>query len=126
MKTRLLAVAIAMSAVALCSTAAWAANPEALPGAKVYQTRCSGCHSLDANKVGPAHRGVYGRMAGKAPNFGYSPALKASGIVWSDRALDQWLQGPQKLVKGSRMYFSLPDAGERTAVIAYLKATSGK
>lgn len=126
MRTRTIAIGTAAFAAVLASTAARAANPEALPGAKIYQTRCGACHSLDANKVGPAHRGVYGRIAGKAPGFGYSPALKASGIVWNDRTLDQWLQGPQKLVKGSRMYFSLPDAGERTAVIAYLKATSGK
>jgi len=101
-------------------------NPDALPGARVYQAKCSVCHSLDANKIGPAHRGVYGRAAGSAPNYGYSAGVRTSGIVWNERTLDQWLQGPQKMVKGARMYFSLPDPAERAAVIAYLKATSGK
>ncbi|HEY6869298.1 MAG TPA: c-type cytochrome [Novosphingobium sp.] len=114
-----------LAATAIPAAAA-TANPESLPGAKVYQAKCAACHSLDANKIGPAHRGVYGRSAGSAPGYGYSPGMKPSGIVWTDKTLDLWLQGPQKLVKGARMYFTLQDPAERTAVIAYLKATSGK
>lgn len=122
-----LALCWASLVAAMVASAAIAGpNPETLPGAKVYQAKCSVCHSLDANKIGPAHRGVYGRAAGSAPGYGYSPAVKASGIVWNDKTLDQWLQGPQKMVKGARMYFTVPDAAERAAVIAYLKAASGK
>ena len=36
-------------------------------GAELYDARCGACHSLEANRVGPAHRGVYGRKAGSAP-----------------------------------------------------------
>ncbi|WP_421837701.1 c-type cytochrome [Novosphingobium sp.] len=99
---------------------------ETLPGAKLYQAKCGTCHSLDANRIGPAHRGVFGRAAGSAPAYRYSPALKASGIVWTAASLDHWLQGPQKMVKGSKMYFVVPGASDRAAIIAYLKATSGK
>jgi len=126
MRKSLILSAAAIMAAASSSVAAATPDPEALPGAKVYQAKCSACHSLDANKIGPAHRGVYGRAAGGAPGFGYSAGMKPSGIVWNDKTLDQWLQGPQKLVKGARMYFALPDPAERVAVIAYLKATSGK
>lgn len=122
----LLSAMAILVAAAILPAAAAAPNPDAMPGARVYRARCAGCHSLDSNRIGPAHRGVYGRRAGNAPGYGYSAALKASGIVWTDQTLNTWLQGPQKLVKGTRMYFVLPDPAERTAVIAYLKATSGK
>ncbi len=99
---------------------------DALPGAKLYQSKCTTCHSLDANKIGPAHRGVFGRPAGTAPGYSYSPALKNAGIVWNAATLDQWLQGPQKMVKGAKMFLVVPSATDRAAIIAYLKATSNK
>ena len=126
MRTHLAICAAALAAAATPGGAAASPAADALPGAKIYQARCGACHSLDANKIGPAHRGVYGRTAGSAPGYAYSPALKASGIVWNEHTLDQWLQGPQKLVKGTKMFFMLPDAADRAAVIAYLKAQSGK
>ena len=122
----LLSAMAILAAAAILPAAAATPSPDTMPGARVYRARCAGCHSLDSNRIGPAHRGVYGRKAGSAPGYGYSAALKGSGIVWTDQTLDKWLQGPQKLVKGTRMYFVLPDPAERTAVIAYLKATSGK
>ncbi|MGJ3648124.1 c-type cytochrome [Sphingomonas sp. GlSt437] len=97
-----------------------------LPGAKLYQSKCTTCHNLDANKIGPAHRGVFGRPAGTAPGYAYSAALKSSGIVWNAATLDQWLQGPQKMVKGTKMYLVVPSATDRAAIIAYLKTTSNK
>lgn len=115
-----------VAAVLTPSGAAATPDPETLPGAAIYKSRCGTCHSLDANRIGPAHRGVFGRAAGSAPGYAYSPAIKASGIVWTADKLDLWLQGPQKLVKGTKMYFTLPAPGDRAAVIAYLKATSGK
>lgn len=121
-----LVLCAAIMAAAFAPKAAATPNPESLPGAKLYQAKCGVCHSLDTNKIGPAHRGVYGRVAGSAPAYAYSPAVKASGIVWTDKTLDQWLQGPQKLVKGARMYFSVADQADRAAIIAYLKATSGE
>lgn len=117
---------VAIMAAAACPAAAATPDPQTLPGAHVWQARCSSCHALDANKIGPMHRGVYGRAAGTAPGFGYSAGMKPSGIVWNDHTLDQWLQGPQKMVKGARMYVTLADPADRTAVIAYLKAVSGK
>lgn len=99
---------------------------DALPGAGLYRARCATCHSLDANRIGPAHRGVFGRMAGTARGYSYSPALKASGIVWDAANLDRWLQGPQKLVKGSKMYFVVPGASDRALIIEYLRVASDK
>jgi cytochrome c len=88
-------------------------------GRVVYQA-CESCHSVDEDDVGPRHRGVYGRKAGSVPGYAYSAALKRSGIVWTAKTLDQWLTGPQAMVPGSKMFFSLKSASDRADVIAYL------
>ena len=41
---------------------------DAIRGEQLYESRCMACHSLDANRVGPMHRGVYGRKAGSVPD----------------------------------------------------------
>ncbi|WP_404373777.1 c-type cytochrome [Sphingomonas sp. MMS24-J45] len=117
---------IAVGAVAIATPGFAQTAADALPGAKLYQSKCTTCHSLDANRIGPAHRGVFGRPAGKAPGYSYSAALKSSGIVWNATTLDQWLQGPQRMVKGTKMFLVVPSATDRAAIIAYLKATSNK
>jgi len=99
---------------------------EAVRGAEVYEASCTGCHSLDANRVGPAHRGVVGRIAGTAPMFNYSPALKASSLTWTPQNLNTWLINPQAFVKGARMGFRLSDPQARADVIAYLAAEGKK
>ncbi len=112
-------------AAALLATALGAAPlhaGDALRGKDVYESYCGACHSIDADRVGPAHRGVFGRKPGKAPGYAYSPALKAARFTWNDQTLDQWLQGPAKLVPGSKMGFSLSDPQKRADVIAYLKS----
>ena len=90
-------------------------------GLALYQTRCTACHSLDYNGVGPAHRGVFERQAAQAPGFAYSDALKASHVVWDEASLDRWLADPEKLVPGQRMGFNVPEAAARRDLIAYLK-----
>ncbi len=91
-------------------------------GAQLYKMRCGSCHTITTNKIGPAHKGVFGRAAGLAPGYSYSRALKQSKIVWTEASLNMWLSGPQKMAKGSKMFFSLNNAAERQAIIAYLKS----
>ena len=93
-------------------------------GQKLYEAKCGGCHTLDANRVGPLHRGVVGRRPGVAPGFNYSTAVKALGGVWTPARLDQWLQGPQAMAPGARMYFSVPESSQRGDIIAYLASVS--
>jgi cytochrome c len=88
-------------------------------GESIYAI-CQGCHSLDENDVGPRHRGVIGRRAGAVDDYAYSPALKASGIVWTTATLDRWLDNPQSLVPGAKMFFALKNPQDRADVIAYL------
>ena len=115
MKHRLLA--LALFAVARL---AHAEPGDAARGQTVYE-RCEGCHSPDANRVGPMHRGVVGRQAGSLPDYNYSQGLKTAGFVWTDALLDKWLTNPQALVPGAKMGFRLADPQERADVIAYLE-----
>ncbi len=101
------------------------ASPAA-DGAQLYQAKCGSCHSIPANRVGPAHKGVFGRRAGMATGYNYSPAMRAATITWNAATLDQWLQGPQKMVKGSRMFLSVPNPAERAAIIGYLRSAAAR
>jgi len=94
-------------------------------GAAFYESHCGACHSLDANRVGPMHRGVFGRKAGSVPDFHYTRALKTSGFVWSAVALDRWLTNPQAMVPGTAMGLRVASPQDRADVIAYLKQQSG-
>lgn len=91
-----------------------------------YDSKCGGCHSVDANRIGPLHRNVVGRVPGTAPGFAYSPALKKLRGVWTPTRLDLWLQNPQRVAPGTRMYFSVSDPGQRRDIIAYLQSVSVK
>ena len=109
-----------MSAVtALIVAPAGAAD--AARGKQLYETRCIACHSIDANRVGPAHKGVFGRKAGGVKDYDYSPAVKASRIVWNAKTLDRWLADPGKLIPGTKMGYSVPEAKDRADLIEYLK-----
>jgi cytochrome c len=94
-------------------------------GKALFQKRCGGCHALDRDKEGPRLGGVLGRKAGSVDSFQYSDALKRSAVVWSDDTLDRWLTDTEKVVPGNDMSFHVESAGERKAIIDYLKTTSG-
>ena len=84
--------------------------------------RCMACHSLEYNRTGPKHCGLFGRKAGSVPDFDYSDAMKNSGITWSAETLNQFLKKPQAMVPGTIMtYDGVPDDRERADLIAYLQ-----
>lgn len=85
---------------------------------------CASCHAVSPGRsgVGPSLAGVFGRTAASRPGYAYSAPLKASGIVWDAKSLDQWLQGPMKMVPGTRMVMGLPNPEARKAVIDYMEA----
>jgi cytochrome c len=89
-------------------------------GAQAYEARCSGCHSVEFDRIGPRHAGLLGRRAGSIAGFEYSNALKGSNVVWNEQTLERWLADPEALVPGQRMGYSLADAAVRADVIAYL------
>lgn len=107
--------------VAACAAAspAWAAG-DAQRGQQAYEARCGGCHSVDADRIGPRHAGVVGRRAGSVPDFAYSDALRQSGLTWDDALLERWLANPEALVPGQRMGYQMADAQARADIVAYL------
>ena len=119
--TRLrLAAALCLALAALCGERASAAG-DAARGEAIYD-RCLACHALDRNRVGPKHCGLFGRRAGGLDGFRYSPAMRRSGIVWSEETLDRFLENPTATVPGTTMtYAGIKDAKERANLIAWLE-----
>jgi cytochrome c len=118
------ATCLAMLASAATLSMPLAANAEgdAAAGEKVF-AHCAPCHSIKPgeNKVGPSLAGVFGRKAGTEAGFSYSAALKGQDITWDEASVNEWLQGPGKFVKGTKMIYSVPNEKDRQDVIAYLK-----
>jgi cytochrome c len=92
----------------------------ALKGKEIYGARCSACHSVDDNRVGPMHLGVFGRKAGSVKSYPYSEALSKSKVVWSRDTLTAWLTNPEMLIPGQRMGYAMDNAKDREDVVAYL------
>jgi cytochrome c len=107
----------------LAAPAAWAAG-DAQRGQQAYEARCGGCHSVQADRIGPRHAGIVGRRAGSVPGFPYSEALRKSGLTWDPALLDRWLANPEALVPGQRMGYQLADAQARADIVAYLMTLS--
>ncbi len=89
-------------------------------GMALYQARCTACHAVDSNKIGPAHRGVMGRRVGGLKGYKYSDELAQSRLRWTPQTLNVWLEDPEELVPGQRMGFQVDDAQARADLIAYL------
>jgi len=116
-------IAIAGFATLALISSAWA-DGDAAAGATVF-AQCSACHAVGAgaqNNVGPVLNGVVGRPAGTYPSYRYSTAMKRSGLTWDEATLKQYLQGPDKLLPGTKMAFpGLASDADLANVIAYLK-----
>jgi len=116
------ALAVSFAAAAFAGTAY---AGDAAEGAQVFKQMCSTCHTIQKGAgngaLGPNLFGVAGRKAGMAPNFAYSPALKNSGIVWTNDKLTAWVQNPQKLVPGAKMILiRTPNAEQAKDVVAFI------
>jgi len=112
---------LAAGLLAAWACASAAATPDAVRGEQVY-ARCQACHALAADRVGPRHCGLFGRLAGSVPGFAYSEAMKTSRIVWNDKTLDRFLSAPLAMVPGSSMtYDGVPDPRDRADLLAYLR-----
>jgi cytochrome c len=112
---------------AVCATLAFGASDTAAErGREAFERRCTGCHALDKIKVGPPLRGVFGRKAGKDPQFTYSDAVKNTSITWNESTLDHWLTDTESIIPDNDMAFRLNDPADRASIIAYLRQLSGK
>jgi cytochrome c2 len=98
------------------------ASGDAANGAKLF-AQCKICHAVEPGKngLGPSLHGVVGRKSATLAGFNYSPAMKASGLTWTDAELNDYLRGPMKAVPGTKMAFAgIANDKNRADVIAYL------
>jgi cytochrome c len=86
---------------------------------------CVVCHSVGAGgplRVAPSLYGIVGAPKARASWYGYSPALKAAGGVWSEQDLDGFLAAPSRYLPGTAMTMEgISDPKERADIIAALK-----
>jgi cytochrome c len=69
--------------------------------------------------IGPSLLGLFNRTAGELLT---TPALKRSGIVWTADTLDAFIADSQQFLPANRMpYAGMPNAADRTDLIAYLQ-----
>ncbi|MBM3646795.1 MAG: cytochrome c family protein [Alphaproteobacteria bacterium] len=118
------AVTLAICALVFAAPPAWA-DGDAAKGERVYNTQCKTCHTLDKggrHLVGPNMHGLFGRKAGTMEGFKFSEAMIASGIVWDDKTIAEYIKDPKGRIPGNTMAFiGLKRQDQIDDVIAYLK-----
>ncbi len=111
---------------ALLGTIPLTATADAAQGKRIYQERCSVCHSAAAGDggggQGPSLVGLMGRRAASLPQFSYSAALKASQLTWDAATLDRFLAAPSKLVPGTTMVVAVEQPADRSDLLAYFQS----
>ena len=117
-------LALGAAAAAFVATAAQAAG-DATAGAQVFK-QCAICHNAAKgapNKIGPNLFGVVGSKAGEVAGFNFSPAMKNSGITWTQDKIAAYANDPQKAVPGNRMPFAGLHNDKKAADVAAYLAT---
>ncbi|MEH6754913.1 MAG: cytochrome c family protein [Alphaproteobacteria bacterium] len=126
MKSLILSAAVSLTALTMPVLAL--ADDDVAAGEKVFK-RCVACHTVDEggrNKVGPNLWNIFGSTAGQRDiGYKYSDAMKASGIVWTEDTMSDYLENPRKAVPKTRMAFpGLKKEEQREAVIEYLESVT--
>ena len=122
MKLKTILPLSAAGLLAMASALPAAPAAPALDGAALFRQRCAGCHTVTPGAravMAPNLSGLVGRKAAST-SFAYSPALKASKLVWNRANLDRYLTAPNKLVPGTRMVIAVSDAKQRAAILDFL------
>jgi cytochrome c len=101
-----------------------------LTAGKAIFARCRICHSVAANApatVGPDLHGLFDRKAGSRPDYDYSPAMRHSGIVWTDATLTRFLRDPKTFIPGNKMGFpGIDDPAAIRNLLAFLRQATGR
>ncbi len=85
---------------------------------------CAHCHEIGPGAratAGPPLTGVIGRKAASLPDYPYSEALRASGVVWDAKTLARFIADPQAVAPGSRMIFAGLPQDQIGALVSYIE-----
>ena len=113
-----------VASMALAAAAFSPATASADMGQDMFKKHCKNCHRMEPGKhtLGPSLANIVGKQAG-TQDFTRYKGLKGSDIVWTEENLDAWLENPKEFLgKSTSMVSRVKDAGERKAIIDYLKA----
>lgn len=120
---RRVTVAVMFAFSPIVSGAAFAADEK---GKDAFNNTCRTCHSWKEgdNRLGPNLHGIVGRKAGSVAGFGYSGAIKSSGITWDEASLDKFIANPDAFVPNNNMkpFNGVADAATRKQIIDFLKS----
>jgi cytochrome c len=133
MRLRALAILAAVVALSSCSPAndstvapqqsVGSTEPDLARG-ELLSLACQACHTFAVDGphlLGPNLHGVFGRRAGSAAEFEYSPTLRAADLVWTAETLDAWLADPVGFLPGTTMAFTgYQSPQDRRDLITYL------
>ncbi len=121
------------------SGSSWAVEAERFSkGEALYREHCLKCHHLPndcRNYIGPSLCGIIGRPSAKIKDFDYSPAMKNSGIFWTESRIDGYLTSPQRYIvptgtsSGQHIkmdFYGIVDQVDRNLIIYYLSNVSIK
>ncbi|MEM8959642.1 MAG: c-type cytochrome [Pseudomonadota bacterium] len=92
-------------------------------GETLFEAECRRCHATDPVDVsyGPPLEDIVGRAAGSYPDYDYSVALEASGIVWTPAALRAWMEDNDGFMPGTKMrHVGIEDRTVQDFILAYL------
>lgn len=92
-------------------------------GEKLFVSECRRCHATGSQdpSYGPPLENILGRAAGSFPDYDFSIALEASGIVWTPAALRAWMEDNDGFMPGTKMrHVGISDRTVQDFILAYL------
>ena len=115
---------ILVAAVAIVAASAGAAAAQDAQKGEQDFAVCRPCHAIGpdaANMLGPELNALDGRHSGSVPGYSYTAANKNSGIVWTQSTFTRYIQNPQAVVPGTKMFFAgIKDQQQIKDLWAYL------
>lgn len=118
--------AAALASLAFAGTAAADTGDDS--GKLAFNNACRTCHSINEgdHRLGPSLHGVVGRKAGSIDGYGFSAAMKQSGITWDAATLDKFIASPDTVVQGNNMkpFGGIDDPKQREEIVTYLQSIS--
>jgi cytochrome c len=126
---RAIAVVVLCGAQLLLSACSSETSPAKVDAASVARGEwlshaCTPCHNLQrrTNGIGPHLVGVIGRRAGAVGGYDYSQEMKASHILWTPEAIEDFIQWPLSVSPEGRMALAPVPERDAADIVAYLRS----